>query len=96
MISGLSFYKTCSVCPEQYDVYKDGCIVGYVRLRWGELTCEYPDVFGDLIYSASIGDSFSGTFESEDQRQTHLRNIANKIIERIEGWFYVQKYSFMF
>lgn len=45
-IKGLQFIQTCGACPEQYDVLdKSGNTVGYVRLRWGGLTCEYPDVF---------------------------------------------------
>lgn len=32
----LKFVKTCSACPEQYDVFdSDGNEVGYVRLRHG-------------------------------------------------------------
>lgn len=33
--NGLVFEQTCYACPEQYDVYKDDAIAGYVRLRWG-------------------------------------------------------------
>lgn len=84
-IKGLNFKCTCSACPEQYDVFNsDENIVGYVRLRWGALTCEYPDVGGEEIYYASVGDGWSGCFESENQRKYHLNNIADKILERIE------------
>ena len=38
IIKGLNFKKTCDACPEQYDVFKDEKQVGYVRLRWGNLT----------------------------------------------------------
>lgn len=81
-IKGLDFDLTCGACPEQYDVYDgDGKQVGYVRLRWGVLRCEYPDVFGEEIYTASIGDGWTGTFESVEQRMEHLNNIADKILE---------------
>lgn len=84
-IKGLEFYLTCSACPEQYDVEdKDGNMVGYVRLRWGSLTCEYPDVSGEYIYHASIGDGWTGGFEDDEQRTFHLNAIADKILERIE------------
>lgn len=85
-IKGLEFVKTCSACPEQYDVYDEyHSIVGYVRLRWGNLTCEYPDVGGELIYSASIdGDGWAGMFDSEEQRLFYLTTIADKIIEKIK------------
>lgn len=82
-IKGLQFIQTCGACQEQYDVLdKSGNTVGYVRLRWGGLTCEYPDVFGEIIYSATIGDGWTGMFESEEQRISHLNMIADKIIER--------------
>ena len=48
-IEGLLFHKTCDACPEQYDVYKRTKQVGYVRLRWGNLTVDFPDALGKLI-----------------------------------------------
>lgn len=83
-IKGLYFYLTCGACPEQYDVEdSNGKQVGYVRLRWGVLSCQYPDVDGETIYTASIGDGFTGCFESDEQRMEHLNNIADKILEKI-------------
>ena len=83
-IKGLYFYLTCSACPEQYDVENSyGNLVGYVRLRWGTLTCEYPNVGGEMIYTASIGDGLTGCFESDEQRMKYLNNIADKILEKI-------------
>lgn len=85
-IKELLFCKTCDACPEQYDVYNDcGEIVGYVRLRWGNLTCEYPDVGGELIYEASIGDELTGRFENDEQKIYHLSAIADKILEKINS-----------
>ena len=83
IIKGLSFNKTCSACPEQYDVDYNGKQVGYIRLRWGRLAVKYPDVGGEIIYEASIGDGLTGEFESEEQRQYHLANIADKILEKV-------------
>lgn len=83
-IKGLNFRCTCGVCPEQYDVFDDnGKIVGYVRLRWGGLRCDYPDYGGETIYYTEIGDGWTGCFESEEQRMEHLNNIADKIIDKI-------------
>lgn len=83
-IKGLEFILTCGACPEQYDVFdNNGNMVGYVRLRWGELTCEYPDVGGDVIYSADIGDYLTGVFENEKQRMEHLNAIADEIIGKM-------------
>lgn len=85
-IKELLFCKTCDASPEQYDVYNNyGDIVGYVRLRWGNLTCEYPDVGGELIYEASIGDGLTGRFENNEQKRCHLSTIADKILEKINS-----------
>ena len=78
-IKGLDFVQTCSGCPEQYDVFHNGEQVCYIRLRWGSLYAECPDVGGEIIYEADIGTAFSGTFESHDQRQYHLMKIAKAI-----------------
>lgn len=48
-IGGLDFVLTCSACPEQMDVYRLGQQVGYLRLRHGEFTVRFPDVFGELL-----------------------------------------------
>jgi len=80
-INGLMFEKTCDCCPEQYDIINGrGQQVGYVRLRWGHLTCDYPDVGGEEIYSATIGDgAWTGCFTSEEERMHHLNAIAYEI-----------------
>ena len=83
-IKGLNFQCTCDACPEQYDVFdSNGNIVGYVRLRYGGLRCNYPNSSGETIYYANIGDGWCGIFESEDQRRRHLTNIACKIRRKI-------------
>ena len=86
LIDGLVFVRTCYACPEQYDVVlqETGEQVGYVRLRWGNLTCEYPDVGGTVIYSANIGDEFNGMFESGLQRSACLHDIAKSILKKYE------------
>lgn len=86
-IKGLTFIRTCRRCPEQYDVKdSDGNNVGYIRLRFGQLTCEYPDVGGELIYSVNIGKiGWSGEFENDDQRMLYLNNICDIILENISS-----------
>ena len=79
-ISNYDFMKTTDSCPEQYEVYdKDGNHVCYVRLRWGHLTAEYPDLGGSLVYEAKIGDGLTGCFVSHEQRMVELQNIANRL-----------------
>lgn len=83
-IKGLNFKCTCSACPEQYDVLDNNeNVVGYIRLRWGYLRCDYPDVGGETIYGADIGDGFTGCFESDQQRMSCLNDIADAILKKI-------------
>lgn len=77
----MDFIKTCRCCPEQYNVMIDNKQVAYVRLRWGNLTVECPDVDGEEIFRAEIGSSFCGEFESEEQRKHYLNLITEKIKE---------------
>lgn len=85
-IKGLDFQCTSIASPEQYDVFDgNGDIVGFVRLRWGTLYCESPDFDGEMIYRANIGDAWTGSFESEEQREIHLNIIADKILNKIHA-----------
>lgn len=86
IIKGLTFKLTCRACPEQYDVFdSSGKQVGYIRLRWGEVTCYYPKVFGEILYSSKVSeDSLRGDFENEEQRTQQLTIMAERILERIE------------
>lgn len=74
-IGNYNFLMTSFACPEQYDVVDDsGEMRGYVRLRGGWLYCSCPDVGGDIVYEAyPDGD---GLFASDEERDIHLRNIA--------------------
>lgn len=86
IIDKLNFIKTSEVCPEQYDVFdQKGNMVGYVRLRWGALSCAYPDFGGKMIYSASVGCGWDGSFKSENQRQFFLKTIAKRINDEIQS-----------
>lgn len=79
-INDLNFVLTCSACPEQYDVFdKKGAQVGYVRFRWGHLTCECPDVGGVVVYETNFDDDLQGCFQDEDTRCHFLEEIANAI-----------------
>lgn len=77
IINGYKFVQTSSVCPEQYDVYKDYKRVAYIRLRWGDLTVS-TSPWGAEIYSHSFND-YQGSFETEKERTYYLRIIAKEI-----------------
>jgi hypothetical protein len=83
-IKDLHFVLTCASCPEQYDVFDaEGNQVGYVRFRWGHLTCEYPDCGGEVVYETNFDDGWQGCFVSDDDRRLFLEEIANAIHRRM-------------
>lgn len=75
-LNGYTFDLTCGACPEQYDVYKDGEQVAYVRLRWGTLRVDVPDTGGTEIYSHEFEDEYKGCFDSDEERNYFLEEIA--------------------
>ena len=71
---------TCSVCPEQYDVFVNNTdtLHGYLRLRHGVFRADCPDVGGETVYETeTAGD---GCFEN-DERMPQLQNAINAIRE---------------
>lgn len=75
-IDGFDLVRTCGACPEQYDVYKDGKQVGYLRLRHGVFRADYPQCGGRTVYTAEPkGD---GIFEPEE-RDFYLSNAIHAI-----------------
>lgn len=71
---------TCSACPEQYDVFKDGKQVAYYRLRHGTFRVDYPECMEETIYEAyPQGD---GAFE-DHERLEYMTNAMNALIHRI-------------
>ena len=83
-INGLKFEQLTSACPEQYDV-KDQFdrMVGYVRLRFGKLRCDFPNIGGETIYYISFDDEMKGCFDDDKERNYHLNEIAKRILEKI-------------
>jgi hypothetical protein len=77
------FISTCYACPEQYDVFLEGKIVGYVRLRWGMLRCNYPDVGGEEVYKHVFDEDYLGCFNSDEDRNFHLEMIAQTLYNKL-------------
>ncbi len=72
----IELIKTCEACPEQYDAYLGDEIVGYLRLRHGHFTVQFPNPTGEVVYESEVkGD---GIFEW-DERGFHL-DIAKRVI----------------
>lgn len=75
--------KTCSCCPEQYDlVDRDGYTLAYFRLRHSYFSVECPDVGGDLVYQAHT----EGDGEFEDYERIIHINKAMEAVRRHYGW----------
>lgn len=84
-----TFVLTCPACPEQYDMYADGVVVGYVRLRSGALRAHTQTDTTDLDsidwaspfyvddHWARDGDRLTGCFDDDEQRLAALRAIVD-------------------
>jgi hypothetical protein len=83
---GLTLVRTCYACPEQYDVYYEDTLCGYMRLRHGYFRTEYyktpDDDYGEIVYDCEPkGD---GIFMN-DEREEHLKKGVEEIVKRM-GW----------
>ena len=68
---GMRLVRTCTACPEQYDVFEGRRLVGYLRLRHGRFTAHYGSSAGPVVYEAfTRGD---GLFDDEAEREEHLK-----------------------
>lgn len=75
-INGYDLVRTCTACPQEYDVYKNGEQVGYLRLRHGTFRADVPDCGGKTVYlSHPKGD---GTFY-DDEEDLYLTRAINAI-----------------
>lgn len=78
--------QTCSACPEQYWARKGGHIIGYIRLRWGHLSCEYlptgylKDYTVLLLEHTFVGDKYKGCFDSEQEREYWLNRCKRALL----------------
>lgn len=78
IIQGCTLRLTCHACPEQYDVYFGDFQIGYLRLRHGDFTATYPDVWGTAVYHASPeGD---GIFH-ELERMKYLTQAVEALLD---------------
>lgn len=78
-IRDYEFRLTCGACPEQYDVFKDGKQVAYIRLRWGQLRVDVPDAGDRTVYFYDFGVECKGVFNNEAERMKYLNSIADEL-----------------
>ena len=87
----ITLEQTCECCPEQYWAYKDSCIIGYIRLRWGHLTCDYlpkgkltnNDIrVCDKTFNERADDNFKGSFDTEKEREYWLNKCKEALLNK--------------
>lgn len=77
---GLSFRRTCSSHPEQYDVFdENNNQVAYVRLRYGTLRVVVPEFGGETVLHQDFAD-YRGAFEGPGERDFWLNVAARRIL----------------
>lgn len=78
---------TCGACPEQYDMFIDDTLVGYIRYRWGYLACRpcNNDVtdWNKTVYEWEHPDDGMSGIIPEDQRDMLLQQCKNAIAKYI-------------
>lgn len=80
MAAKFKLVQTCVACPEKYDVYHNGSLVGYLRLRHGRFRAEY---LGNQVYEANPqGD---GRFYPEE-RSSYLMRACQAISAAMEPY----------
>ena len=83
--------QTCECCPEQYWAYKGSHIIGYIRLRWGHLTCDYlPNGrltdnairVLDKVFNERADDKYKGSFDTEKERKYWLSKCKEALLNK--------------
>ncbi|WP_276122658.1 hypothetical protein [Pararhizobium qamdonense] len=82
----IDLVQTCGACPEQYDAFRDGEPVGYLRLRHGYFRVDYPECGGETIFDGHPeGDGCFTTDERDGWLEQAKTAIAAQLIK--EGKF---------
>lgn len=79
IINGYDLKMTCSACPEQYDVFKNGEQVGYLRLRHGEFTAEVPNCGGETVLET---EEMNGEGIFDDDERTEYLTMAIDAVDK--------------
>lgn len=89
----VTFVRTCTACPEQYDALAGLEQVGYLRLRWGTFEARQRDVEGPVVYRRTWpGEPYKGDFDSDVERTEELSAAAAALgfdlfeVEEGEHW----------
>ena len=79
--------KISDICPEQYWAKISSRTIGYIRLRYGHLTCDffpehclfYKEV--RLVDHNFEGESYKGSFYNDEERTYWLDNCKKLLLE---------------
>jgi hypothetical protein len=78
---GLALALTSPSIPEEYAVTKDGQPSGFIHVRWGHVSVDYPDAADENLYQGGAA-GFGGftDHERESQLLFALGLIADRIL----------------
>jgi hypothetical protein len=82
----LEISRTCSACPEQYDIKIDGEPAGYLRLRHSEFRADFPDCGGETVYESEAMNG-DGLFDAEERGKF----IGEAVTAVIDAWTKTKK-----
>jgi hypothetical protein len=68
---GVTVTLTCRSVPEQYEITRDGIPAGYVRVRWGGMSVDYPEAGDEELYDGSV-EGFGGFTDHEREAKLLL------------------------
>lgn len=77
---GLTLTLTSPLVPEQYSITKNGEPSGYIRVRWGGMSVDYPDAGDECLYEGAT-EGFGGFTDCE--RETQLLFALGLIAARM-------------
>ena len=77
---GLAITLTSPSAPQQYEITQGAQASGYIRVRWGGMSVDYPDAGDEELYEGSA-DGF-GAF-TDDEREAKLLLALGLIAARI-------------
>jgi hypothetical protein len=80
----INFILTCGACPEQYDAFEDGRLIGYLRLRSGFFTVDYIDGKGEYERVFEDCPEGDGVFADEVERQFYLIEAALALVKKMD------------
>lgn len=89
----ITFFQTCSGCPESYQIRYENEDIGYLRLRWGVLNLiagKYVSIFSateenEVIWQHEFEhDDFKGMFDDDSERERYQEIVKQKLIKYYE------------